>query len=38
MVKVFVCILKVKGSNKWVVLCVVNNGVLTEYCPIEFLE
>jgi hypothetical protein len=31
MVGVFTSILKVKGSNFIVVLCVVNNGKLTDY-------
>jgi hypothetical protein len=29
---------KVKNQTSWVVLCVVNNGMLTEYSLIEFLE
>ncbi len=29
---------KVKGSNFMNGVCVVNNGMLTEYSPIEFLE
>jgi hypothetical protein len=38
MVRVFVFIPKVKGSNLMNVLCVVNNGMLIEYFPIEFLK
>jgi hypothetical protein len=37
MVKVFVSIPKVRDQTSWVILCVVNNGMLTEYSPIEFL-
>jgi hypothetical protein len=38
MVKVFATISKVKGSNLMGgVVCVVNNGMLIEYFPIEFL-
>ncbi len=29
---------KSRDQTSWVVLCVVNNGMLTEYSPIEFLE
>ncbi len=35
MVKVFTSI--PKDQTSWVVLCVVNNGMLIEYFPIEFL-
>jgi hypothetical protein len=37
-VKVFTSIPKVKVSNLIVVLCAVNNGMLTKYSLIEFLE
>jgi hypothetical protein len=37
MVKVFISIPNVKGSNLMSVLCVVNNGMLTKYFLIEFL-
>jgi hypothetical protein len=37
MVNVFAPIPKVKDQTSWVVLCVVNNGMLTKYSPIEFL-
>jgi len=38
MVRVFASISKVKDQTSWVVLCVVNNGMLTKDSPIEFLE
>jgi hypothetical protein len=38
MVKVFASIPKVKAQTSWVVLCVVNNGMLTKYSLIEILE
>jgi hypothetical protein len=37
MVRVFASIPKVKGSNFMAVLCVINNGMLIEHFPIEFL-
>jgi hypothetical protein len=42
MLKVFASIPKVKSQRSkdqtsWVVLCVVNNGMLTEYFHVEFL-
>jgi hypothetical protein len=27
-----------RDQTSWVVLCAVNNGMLTEYSPIKFLE
>jgi hypothetical protein len=38
MVRVFASILKVKASNFMGGVVMVNNGMLTEYSPIEFLE
>jgi hypothetical protein len=29
---------KTRDKTSWVVLCVINNGKLIEYSPIEFLE
>jgi hypothetical protein len=37
MVRMFAPIQRSRDQTSWVVLCVVNNGMLTEYSPIEFL-
>ncbi len=37
MVRVFASNSKVKDQTSWVVLCVINNGMLIEYSPMEFL-
>jgi len=38
MVKMFASFQRSKDQTSWVVLCVVNNGMLTEYSLIEFLS